>query len=191
MNFRSIFGFFSSDLAIDLGTANTLVYAKGRGIVVNEPSIVALDKNNKKVLAVGREAKEMLGTNPGRHRGRQADERRRDRRFRRHRGDVEVFHQAGAQAQPPSQPPHRHRHSRGNYPGGETGGAGIRPAREGQRGLPGGAGYGGRHRRRPADHRSLRQHDCRHRRRDHGYCGDFALRHRLQPLRARGRQRNG
>jgi rod shape-determining protein MreB len=59
-----VFGFFSSDLAIDLGTANTLVYAKGRGIVVNEPSIVALDKNNKKVLAVGREAKEMLGRTP-------------------------------------------------------------------------------------------------------------------------------
>ncbi len=64
MNFRSLFGFFSSNLAIDLGTANTLVYAQGRGIVVNEPSIVALDKNNKKVLAVGREAKEMLGRTP-------------------------------------------------------------------------------------------------------------------------------
>jgi len=64
MNFRSVFGVFSSDLAIDLGTANTLVYAKGRGIVVNEPSIVALDKNNKRVLAVGREAKEMLGRTP-------------------------------------------------------------------------------------------------------------------------------
>jgi rod shape-determining protein MreB len=64
MNLRSVFGFFSSDLAIDLGTANTLVYAKGRGIVVNEPSIVALDKNNKRVLAVGREAKEMLGRTP-------------------------------------------------------------------------------------------------------------------------------
>jgi len=64
MNFRSLFGFFSSDLAIDLGTANTLVYAKGRGIVVNEPSIVALDKINKRVLAVGREAKEMLGRTP-------------------------------------------------------------------------------------------------------------------------------
>ena len=60
MNFRSFFGFFSSDLAIDLGTANTLVYAKGRGIVVNEPSIVALDRNSKKVLAVGHAAKEML-----------------------------------------------------------------------------------------------------------------------------------
>jgi rod shape-determining protein MreB and related proteins len=64
MNFRSVFGFFSSDLAIDLGTANTLVFAKGRGIVVNEPSIVALDRNNKRVLAVGREAKEMLGRTP-------------------------------------------------------------------------------------------------------------------------------
>jgi len=64
MNLRSLFGFFSSDLAIDLGTANTLVYAKGRGIVVNEPSIVALDKTNKKVLAVGHAAKEMLGRTP-------------------------------------------------------------------------------------------------------------------------------
>ncbi len=64
MNFRSFFGFFSSDLAIDLGTANTLVYAKGRGIVVNEPSIVALDRNSKKVLAVGHAAKEMLGRTP-------------------------------------------------------------------------------------------------------------------------------
>jgi len=64
MNLRSIFGFFSSDLAIDLGTANTLVFAKGRGIVVNEPSIVAIDNRNKKVLAIGHEAKEMLGRTP-------------------------------------------------------------------------------------------------------------------------------
>jgi len=64
MHFRSLFGYFSSDLAIDLGTANTLVYAKGRGIVVNEPSIVALDKKNGRILAVGREAKEMLGRTP-------------------------------------------------------------------------------------------------------------------------------
>jgi len=65
VNLRSVFGFFSSDLAIDLGTANTLVFAKGRGIVVNEPSIVAIDKNTKKVYAVGREAKDMLGRTPG------------------------------------------------------------------------------------------------------------------------------
>ena len=56
---------FSSDLAIDLGTANTLVYARGKGIVVNEPSIVAINKNTGEVEAVGKEAKEMLGRTPG------------------------------------------------------------------------------------------------------------------------------
>jgi rod shape-determining protein MreB and related proteins len=65
LNLRSVFGFFSNDLAIDLGTANTLIYAKGRGIVVNEPSIVAIDKTSKRIFAVGREAKEMLGRTPG------------------------------------------------------------------------------------------------------------------------------
>src|SRR5580698_10315283 len=65
MNLRSLFSLFSSDLAIDLGTANTLVYAKGKGIVVNEPSIVAINKTNGEVEAVGKEAKEMLGRTPG------------------------------------------------------------------------------------------------------------------------------
>jgi rod shape-determining protein MreB len=65
MNLRSLFSLFSSDLAIDLGTANTLVYAKGKGIIVNEPSIVAINKVNGEVEAVGREAKEMLGRTPG------------------------------------------------------------------------------------------------------------------------------
>src|SRR5947209_19111723 len=64
-NLRSLFSLFSSDLAIDLGTANTLVFAKGKGIVVNEPSIVAINKNNGEVEAVGKEAKEMLGRTPG------------------------------------------------------------------------------------------------------------------------------
>jgi len=62
---RSILSLFSSDLAIDLGTANTLVYAKDRGIVVNEPSVVAIKKSSGEVVAVGREAKEMLGRTPG------------------------------------------------------------------------------------------------------------------------------
>ena len=63
----SIFGFLSADMAIDLGTANTLVYVKGRGIVLNEPSVVAIVevKGKKKVLAVGEEAKKMLGRTPG------------------------------------------------------------------------------------------------------------------------------
>src|SRR2546421_10654360 len=65
MNFRSVFSLISSDLAIDLGTANTLVFAKGKGIVVNEPSIVAINKNNGEIEAVGKEAKEMLGRTPG------------------------------------------------------------------------------------------------------------------------------
>ncbi len=65
MNFRSIFSLISSDLAIDLGTANTLVYAKGKGIVVNEPSIVAINKNTGEIEAVGKEAKEMVGRTPG------------------------------------------------------------------------------------------------------------------------------
>jgi len=63
----SLFGFLSADMAIDLGTANTLVYVKGRGIVLNEPSVVAIVevKGKKHVLAVGEEAKQMLGRTPG------------------------------------------------------------------------------------------------------------------------------
>src|SRR5258708_35454999 len=52
-------------MAIDLGTANTLVFSHGKGIVVNEPSIVAINKNTGEVVAVGREAKDMLGGTPG------------------------------------------------------------------------------------------------------------------------------
>jgi rod shape-determining protein MreB len=55
---------FSNDLAIDLGTANTLVYVKGKGIVCNEPSVVVMKKDNKKIIAVGSEAKRMLGKTP-------------------------------------------------------------------------------------------------------------------------------
>lgn len=59
-----IFNFFSNDIGMDLGTANTLVYLKGKGIVLREPSVVAIDKNTKKVLAVGNEAKQMIGKTP-------------------------------------------------------------------------------------------------------------------------------
>ena len=65
MAFRSISSLFSSDLAIDLGTANTCVYVRGKGIVVNEPSIIAINKVNGRVEAVGKDAKEMLGRTPG------------------------------------------------------------------------------------------------------------------------------
>jgi rod shape-determining protein MreB len=64
MVFNSLFGFFSSDLAIDLGTANTLVYLRDKGIVLSEPSVVAVHKETKQVLAVGTQAKQMLGRTP-------------------------------------------------------------------------------------------------------------------------------
>ncbi len=65
--FPNLLGFLSADMAIDLGTANTLVYVKGRGIVLNEPSVVAIAtvRGRKQVLAVGDEAKQMLGRTPG------------------------------------------------------------------------------------------------------------------------------
>ncbi|MBP1642688.1 MAG: mreB [Acidobacteria bacterium] len=65
MAFGSLLRYFSNDLAIDLGTANTLIYARNRGIVVREPSIVVINKLTGKVEAVGSEAKEMLGRTPG------------------------------------------------------------------------------------------------------------------------------
>ena len=65
--FGAVFGLFSADIGIDLGTANTLVYVKGRGIVLDEPSVVAIAevRGKSQVLAVGEEAKVMLGKTPG------------------------------------------------------------------------------------------------------------------------------
>ncbi len=60
----AFFGLFSLDIGIDLGTANTLVYVKGKGIVINEPSWVAVERDSQKVLAIGAEAKEMVGRTP-------------------------------------------------------------------------------------------------------------------------------
>jgi rod shape-determining protein MreB len=65
MAILSVLRYFSNDLAIDLGTANTLVFARGRGIVVREPSVVVINKVTNKIEAVGAEAKEMLGRTPG------------------------------------------------------------------------------------------------------------------------------
>jgi rod shape-determining protein MreB len=63
--FNRILGKFSKDLGVDLGTANTLVYVKDKGIVINEPSIVAINTKTDQILAVGEEAKKMLGKTPG------------------------------------------------------------------------------------------------------------------------------
>ena len=63
--FKSLTGFGGRDMAVDLGTANTLVYVRGRGIVLSEPSVVAIDQRTGEVHAVGAEAKRMLGRTPG------------------------------------------------------------------------------------------------------------------------------
>lgn len=62
---NKLLNLFSNDIGIDLGTANTLVYVKDRGIVIREPSVVAIQKGTKRILAVGEEAKRMLGRTPG------------------------------------------------------------------------------------------------------------------------------
>ncbi len=64
MWFRNISEMFNNDIAIDLGTANTLVYRKGFGIVIDEPSVVAISSDKKRIIAIGESAKEMLGKNP-------------------------------------------------------------------------------------------------------------------------------
>ena len=89
-------GLFSTDIAIDLGTANTLIYVKGKGIVLNEPSVVAysIKDGKKRVLAVGEEAKQMLGRTPASIQAIRPM-RRRHRRFRRGRGDDQVLHPQG------------------------------------------------------------------------------------------------
>ncbi len=63
--FNRLFGTFSHDIGIDLGTANTLVYVRGKGIVINEPSVVAINQRTKQVLAIGQEAQIMVGKTPG------------------------------------------------------------------------------------------------------------------------------
>jgi len=64
MDVRNIFGIFSQDIGIDLGTANTLVYVRDKGIVLNEPSVVAINQKTKEVLSIGEEAKKMVGRTP-------------------------------------------------------------------------------------------------------------------------------
>lgn len=65
MVFNRLFGLISNDLAVDLGTANTLVYVRGKGVVLTEPSVVAIHRDTQKILAVGSEAKSMVGRTPG------------------------------------------------------------------------------------------------------------------------------
>lgn len=62
--FKNLFGMFSQDIGVDLGTANTLVYVRGRGIVLNEPSVVAINQKSKQILSIGEDANKMVGRTP-------------------------------------------------------------------------------------------------------------------------------
>ena len=120
---------FSNDLAIDLGTANSLVYSKGRGIVVSEPSIVAVNQKTGKVEAVGKEAKEMLGRTPGNiiairpmKDGVIADFEHTERM-------LVVLHREGSQPQVRRAAADRHRRPERDHPGREARRARFRDAR--------------------------------------------------------------
>jgi hypothetical protein len=84
------------DLAIDLGTANTLIYVRGQGIVLNEPSVVAIDITDGRPVAVGIEAKRMMGRTPGPDQDDPPAEGRRHRRLRGVREDAPLLHPEGA-----------------------------------------------------------------------------------------------
>jgi hypothetical protein len=103
---------------VDLGTANTLVYVRGRGIVLSEPSVVAIDSRTGEVHAVGIEAKRMLGRTPGRSRD-PAAQGRRDRRLRRHGGDAAPLHPEGA-PEPLGAPARRRLRALGRHRGREA-----------------------------------------------------------------------
>ena len=184
---------FSDDIAIDLGTANTLVHVVGRGIIIDEPSVVAVQVRGgmREVLAVGLRAKAMLGPHARAHRADPADARRRHRRLHRHRGDAAPVHlarQDHAGLPPAAHPDLRagRRHAGGAARGVRDGGVGGRA-----QGLPDRGAGGGVAGRRAADRRAVGVHGGRHRRRHH--------RHRRAVARQRGagalaegcRQRHG
>ena len=188
-----VIGLFSADMAIDLGTANTLVYVKGRGIVLNEPSVVALTTHSGKrqVLAVGNEAKMMLGRTPGNI---EAIRPMRDGVI----ADFEVaeemikhfirkVHNRRSFANPHD---HRlravrlHRRRAPRHPG--IGRVRRRPQR-----LPDRGADGRRDRRRPAGHRADRLDGRRYRRRHDRSGRAVAGRHRLFALGARRRRQDG
>ena len=147
---------FSNDIAIDLGTSNTLVYMKGKGVVVREPSIVAINKKTDKVEAVGKEAKEMLGRTPGHivavrplKDGVIAD-------FEVTEQMLSYFIRRVHNRTLPGAASHRHRRAERHHQGRGARGSKTPPTAPGVRGVPHRRGHVGRHRRRPADHGALR-----------------------------------
>ena len=182
----ALLGLFSHDIGIDLGTANTLVMVKGRGIVIDEPSVVAIDRVSKKILAIGAEAKRMVGRTPVEHRRRAPAAGRRHLRLRGHGADAPVLHPLRPRALRLRHPAaaRRRRHPQRRDRGREARRPRRRAQRRRPRRLPDRRADGGGDRRRPADHGAQRLHDRRHRRRHDGGRRHRAGRHRRQPPRS-------
>ena len=181
--------FLGRDMAVDLGTANTLVYVRGRGIVLNEPSVVALNTNNGQIVAVGAEAKRMIGRTPGNivavrplKDGVIADFDVTERMLR-------YFIQKIHRRTPPGQTEARGRRAERDHRRGAERGQGGRPPGRRAPGLHHRGADGGGDRRGTADPRADRQHGRRHRRRHHRGGGDLAGRHRHLPVHPDRRRR--
>ena len=175
---EGVLGFLGRDMAVDLGTANTLVYVRGRGVVLNEPSVVAINTLSGAVLAVGSEAKRMIGRTPSHIQAVRPLEGRRHRGLRRDGEDAAVLHPEGAQAPAAGETPRRRlralrHHRRGAARGRGSHHRGRRAPRVHHRGAD-----GRRDRRRAPHPRADRQHGRRHRWWHHRGRGHLARRHR-------------
>ena len=188
--FRSLTGFAGRDMAVDLGTANTLVYVRGRGIVLSEPSVVAIDQRTGEVHAVGVEAKRMIGRTPGTI---SAIRPLKD-------GVIADFDVTEQMLRHFIQKVHQHRFAHPRVvvcvPSGVTGveKRAVEEAtlvRRRAPGVPDRGADGGRDRRGPAGRRADREHDRRHRRRHDRGRGDLARRDRRLAEPARRRRRDG
>ena len=190
---KKLLGYFSNDLSIDLGTANTLIYVRGQGIVLDEPSVVAIrdepGRGGKTVEAVGTEAKNMLGRTPGQHHRHPAAEGRRHRRLHHHGEDAAALHPQGAsRALLPAEPARADLRALRLHPGRAARHPRVRRRRRRAQGVPDRGADGRGDRRRHAGARGARLHGPRHRRRHLGSRGDLAERHRLCVLGAHRRR---
>ena len=168
------------DMAVDLGTANTLVYVRGRGIVLNEPSVVAINVEGRPPPRRGRRGQAHDRSHSGPHPGHPAVEGRRHRRLRHLREDAPLLHPEGALA-PLGQAADGHLRPVGHHRGGAAGRAGSGGVRRGaQAGLHHRRADGRRDRRRAPGARAGGEHGRRHRRWHDGGRGHLARRHRLE-----------
>ena len=98
-----LFSMMSTDIGIDLGTASILVYIKGKGVVLKEPSVVAIDRDTNKIMAIGEEARLMIGRTPGNIVAVRPLRQGGDLRLHHHGEDAQVFHHQGCGQEDPAQ----------------------------------------------------------------------------------------